>query len=351
MSDSLRRILLGLVVILVTVVAAVVGYWLSGWELLDALYMVIITIFGVGYGEVHPITTPSMKIFTIGVILVGTSAGLYVIGGFIQMITEGEIQRAIGVRRMTREIERLANHIIICGFGRIGQILANELNDAKTAFVVVDSSAERIAEAQEKGYLAMLGNATEESCLLSAGIHHAATLATVLPDDAANVFITLSARNMNPKLTIIARGEHVSTEPKLKQAGANEVVMPASIGAHRMANLIVRPSAVDFLSNSSNSDIFNDELHQIGMHMHEILIAEGTSLDGKTVKDAEIQGQGAFLIVALRQANNTLIANPDQKVVLSANDTLIVLGHSADIPTFVNRYAKKPKLTYRGVRT
>jgi voltage-gated potassium channel len=351
MSDSLRRILLGAAVIFVTVAAAVIGYWFAGWDVLDAFYMVIITIFGVGYGEVHPINTPGMKIFTIGVILVGTSAGLYVIGGFIQMITEGEIQRALGVRRMTREIEKLKNHIIMCGFGRIGQILASELHEAKAPFVVIDTSPERIASAQEKGYLAMLGNATEESCLLLANIHTASTLATVLPDDAANVFITLSARNLNPKLVIIARGEQVSTEPKLKQAGANQVVMPASIGAHRMANLIVRPTTVDFLKNSIHNNIFNEELHQIGMHMHEILIAEGTSLDGKTVRDAEIQGQGAFLIVALRQTNGNILANPNPKNILKANDTLIVLGHSADIPTFINRHATKHKITYRGVRT
>ncbi|MEM8543448.1 MAG: potassium channel family protein, partial [Cyanobacteria bacterium P01_H01_bin.119] len=200
---SSQRIVTGLVSFLLTVIVAVFGYVLAGWTLLDAIYMVVITIFGVGYGEVKPLESPALRVFTILVIVAGAISVAYTISGFVQSITEGEIHRALNLKRMNQEIENLENHVIICGFGRIGQMLAAKLIEERRRFVVIDNDSERITLARDRGYLMYQGNATDETSLQAAQIHRAAALATVLPSDAANVFITLTAREMNSSLMLL----------------------------------------------------------------------------------------------------------------------------------------------------
>ncbi len=341
MYGSFRRIFTGAIFFVITSVVAVVGYTLAGWNLLDAIYMVVITIFGVGYGEVQPVDSPTLKIFTILVIIAGTSAAVYMVGGFIQMVTEGEIKRALGARRVDRDIETLQQHVIICGFGRIGQILARKMTEAKQPFVIVDNNVERMVKVEEMGYLVRIGNATDEAILLSAGIQRARFLATALPDDAANVFITLTARGLNPDLVILARGELPSTEKKLRLAGANHVVLPATIGALRMAHMITHPAALDFLDQNDGRRNLNEQLAQINVQIDELAIATDSPLVSKTISDIEVRGKGTFIVVALRKVDGTTVVEPDQTIVLSAGDTIIVIGHRGDIPQFAQRYALK----------
>lgn len=350
MTSAIRRIVVGSGVIVGTLVAAVFGYWLAGWDLLDAVYMVIITIYGVGYGEVHPIDTPAMKVFTIGVIIVGTSAGFYIVGGFLQMITEGEIQKAIGVRRMGKQIEDLAGHTVICGFGRIGRLLAEGLEDAGKDFVIVDSDPDRVAEAQKLGRLAMPGNATDEETLLEAGIRRADVLATALPEDALNVFITLTARNLNRTIRIIARGEHPSTELKLKQAGADEVVLPTRIGAHRMARLITHPTAFDLLASEGAESVLSDELSQLGLTMTEFRIDPSSPLTGTPVTEIDFSEAAGCVIVALRRASGEVVTTFDAGVSVEADDTMILIGHNDDLPRFERRHVLKQDIQYRGAK-
>ncbi|NEP16766.1 MAG: potassium channel family protein [Leptolyngbya sp. SIO4C1] len=229
MESSLRRIVLGLAFFSLTVISAVGGYILAGWAPLDAIYMVVITIFGVGYGEVKPLESSTLKIFTILVIVAGALSVAYTVSGIVQAIAAGEVHKALNLKRMTQTIANLNAHIIICGYGRIGQLLAERLSASRTAFVVIDSEPSRIAAGQAQGYLMHLGNAADESSLQAVGIHRAKAIATVLPDDAMNVFISLTARELNPRLMILARGELPSTEKKLRLAGANHVVSPTTI--------------------------------------------------------------------------------------------------------------------------
>jgi voltage-gated potassium channel len=349
MHGSFRRIFTGAIFFVITSVVAVVGYTLAGWNLLDAIYMVVITIFGVGYGEVRPVDSPTLKIFTILVIIAGTSAAVYMVGGFIQMVTEGEIKRALGARRVARDIETLQQHVIICGFGRIGQILARKMTEAKQPFVIIDSNVERMVKVEEMGYLVRIGNATDEAILLSAGIQRAKFLATALPDDAANVFITLTARGLNPDLVILARGEIPSTEKKLRLAGADHVVLPAAIGALRMAHMITHPAALDFLDQNDGRRNLNEQLAQINVQIDELAIAIDSPLISKTIGDIEVRGKGTFIVVALRKADGTMLIEPDQTIVLAEGDTIIVIGHRGDIPQFAQRYALK-RQWYRGAQ-
>ena len=220
-----------------TCLVATVGYRLAGWEWIDAIYMVTITIFGVGYGEVNTIDQTWLKMFTIVVIFAGCSSLIYVIGGIVQMLTEGEIERMLDNRVQTREIEQLSDHTIICGYGRVGQMLAAELYSQGESLVVLDRDEGRVRQAIDDGFHAMVGDAVGDDTLQKVGLLRARAFATVLPDDATNVFITLTARDLNASIRIIARAESPCTERKLLRSGATNVVIPAAIGAMRIAQL------------------------------------------------------------------------------------------------------------------
>lgn len=206
---------------------------------MDAVYMVVITIFGVGYGEVQPVEATWLKLFTIGVIFAGCSSLIYVIGGIVQMLTEGEIERMLGTRNRSRELEQLHDHTIICGYGRVGQMLAVELSNHGQSLVVLDNSPDRVQKAIDDGFIGVEGDAIDDDMLIKVGLFRAKTLASVLPNDAANVFITLTARDLCENIRIVARAESPTTERKLLRGGATNVVMPAAIGAIRIAQLAV----------------------------------------------------------------------------------------------------------------
>ncbi len=233
MNVALRRIRWGAILLAVILAASVCGYRLLGRSWLDALYMVVITVATVGFGE-HTDLPPAEQVLTIAVILFGISAWVYTVGGFLQWMTEGELEKALGARRMTSEIHHLQQHVIVCGFGRMGQMLAHDLRCAKQRFVIIENDPQRVILAESLEYLVYSGDATEEDVLTAVGIERAKTLVVALPNDAASVFITLTVRNLNRDLQIIARGEQPSTQKKLVQAGADRVVLPATIGAaHR----------------------------------------------------------------------------------------------------------------------
>lgn len=348
MQTSFQRIVTGFAVFILTVVVAVTGYVIAGWSFLDAIYMVVITIFGVGYGEVQPLESTALKVFTILVIIAGVLSAAYIVSGFVQLITEGEIRRALNLKRMTREIEHLDNHVIICGYGRIGQMVARQLKQMHQAFVVIDTSADRIALARDRGFLMYQGNATDETVLYEAGIQRARALATVLPDDATNVFITLTARELNPNLMIVARGELPSTEKKLRLAGADQVVLPATISANRMAHVIANPAAVDFLSQSGGRAGLDDLLAELDIQLTELQV-EGAMVGG-TISDLEVRGQGTFIIVALKRADGEVLVHPSRDTYLAARDALIVMGHQGDMPSFAQQAALRRQMRYRGAR-
>ncbi len=348
MQTSVKRIQIGLLLFGVTLAASVLGYMAAGWSFMDAFYMVVITIFGVGYGEVRPVNTLLLRVVTIVLILGGTSSAVYAVGGFVQLITEGEIRKAIGARRMTREIEQLKDHILICGYGRMGQILARKLVEDRKPFVIIDNDRDRCTKAEAMSYLVRFGSATDETVLESAGIYQAKALATVLPDDAANVFITLTARSLNPNLIILARGEYPSTEKKMKQAGADQVVSPAAIGALRMAYMITHPAALDFLEQAEGGAKLNELLNQLNMQVDELTIEPRSDLVGMSLGNVAVRGESTFLIVALRRASGEVILSPDRSLFLHEGDTLMVMGRRGDIPKFARSHSLKREIRYRG---
>lgn len=347
-QNSFQRIKTGLTIFSITILVAVLGYIAAGWSPLDAVYMVVITVFGVGYGEVHPLESAGLRIFTILVIIAGALSVAYTVAGFVQLVTEGEIRRALHIRQMTQEIDSLNNHVIVCGYGRMGQMLSRKLKEDRQRFIILDRDTERIDDAQAHGYLVYLGDATDEEALEAVGIGRARVLATVLPSDAANVFISLTARELNPGIMVIARGTLPSSEKKLRLAGADQVVLPATIGALRIAHLISRPNAVNFLAQNDERVSLNELLAEIDVQVNELVVTPESALLKRTIGDVESHSQGTFIIVALKRADGTVIIHPPPPTILNENDVVMVMGHQEDMPNFAQRSTLKAQLRYRG---
>jgi voltage-gated potassium channel len=261
-----------------------------------------------------------------GLIAFGCSGIILITGSFVQLLTEAQITQALGGKRMEKEIAKLKNHTIICGFGRIGRMIASQLQAGGLPFVIVDQAQTRITEARESGWLTLTGEATDEAVLHAAGITRARVLATVLPNDAANVFITLSARNIAPEIQIIARGEVPSTEKKLLQAGANRVVLPAHIGADRIAHLILHPNARELLGGQTKAKVdFEHHLTELGLDMEEIEISPQSPWANRTIADVQKESAGQFLAIAIQRQGVGTEMRPDPKAVLRPGDALVVM--------------------------
>lgn len=305
---------------------AVIAFRITGKGWLDSLYFVVITLSSVGYGEASQFDAYE-QVAVILLIVLGGSTLAYVAGGFLQMMIEGEVDRVLGRRRVTREIARLQGHVIICGYGRTGELVADEMARRRKPFVVLDVSQERVEVACAKGYPALTDNSMEEEALKLAGIDRAESMVTTLPSDAENVFLTLTARNLNPNLQIIARADFESTEKKLLQAGANRVVLPAATGALRMSLMLTRPSTLELLELVGGRLITDVEID-------ELRIPSDSPLVGVSVRDANIRAKFGLLIVGIQRSEGELIFNPDANLCFEATDAVIVMGHLGDIEKF-----------------
>jgi len=312
--------------VLVVMAASTTAYMAAGWSFGDALYMVLLTVYTVGYGEVRPVDTPYLHVVTIATIVLGCTGMIAVTGSLVQVLTFSQVQRLMGETRVKSEIHKLRGHVIVCGYGRIGRMLAEDLATAGADFLILDQDEARLAEARASGYLCWVGDATDEDSLRAVGVAHARVLATVLPSDAANVFITLSARSLNPNLQIIARGEAPSTESKLLQAGANQVVLPAHIGAERIAEMVLFPETTRFIRGSPRMRELDKTLRDLGLEVDVVTDAAGTAFVGRTVGELEARGAGAFFVFQVNRANGEMIARPPADLRIGAGDSLVVVG-------------------------
>jgi len=324
-KKSMHGLYIGALMFLGVVVAGTTAYCLEGWKLSDAIYMVVITVFSVGYEEVEPVSTPMLRAITILIIVAGDASKVYFVGSLIRFITEGEIGKAMEEHRKSRDIETIRDHAIVCGYGRLGQTLARELAAKKFPFLIVDNNAERVALAHTHGYQALVGDAGDEGTLSEAHIERAVVLATVLPNDMVNVFITLTARNMCPHLRIIARAEDPATEKKLKQAGAQEIILPAFVGGMQIANSITHPSLGSVLKDANR--YLKNDLRELGVEIFEHKIAAHGVDDRKTLQHLLHDIEAGGVALAIKKPDGSLIQHPPGTYRVEAEDVVVLLSH------------------------
>ena len=284
--------------------------------------MTIITLATVGYGEVHNLSHQG-QIFTIFLIVFGVGTIAYTIGLMIQFMVEGQLQQIMGRKKVQKKISRLQGHYIICGYGRIGRLICREFVAKPTPFIVVENDPKRCQRLAEDGHLFIEGDATQDEILEQAGIHQAKGLITVVTSDAANVFIILTARGINPKLFIMARAGEEGAEVKLLRAGANKVISPYTIGASRMAQVILRPAVIDFIDIATGSD-------NIKLQMEEIPVVTESHLVGKSLRQSGIRQELQLIVIGIKQ-DEKMFFNPEADTIIKAGHILIALGDYPNI--------------------
>ena len=315
--EAWRRLRFGVAALVGIIVAGTVGYAALGFAWLDALYQTVTTVSTVGFREVHPLSAGGQA-FTIVLILVGVGTALYTFTQVLEVVVEGHVQEVLGRRRMEREIARMAGHVIVCGFGRVGRNLAQYLTGAGEDVVVIETDPERAAAAEGAGNV-VRGDATVDEVLKEAGIERARVLVTALTNDAANLFVTLTARSLSAELFIVARARVESSEAKLTQAGADRVVNPQGIGGARMAAFVLQPHVAEFLDV-----VMHDG--SLEFRLDEVPLPTGSPLAGHSLRDAHIRDSTGALILALRDAGGAFATNPPPETVLEAGQILIAIG-------------------------
>ncbi|WP_306547219.1 TrkA family potassium uptake protein [Desulfobulbus sp.] len=293
------------------------GFWMG-------MYLTVITVFTVGYGDIVPIH-PSGRVFTVFLVISSVSFVMYTFSKITETMIEGELRGLYKRRKMNKQISRLRDHYIVCGFGRIGKEICKILQEHHRPFLVIEKDEEESKSLDELQYMRLEGDAADDDVLQSAGIDRAKGLVSVVASDADNLYITLTARGLNPSLYIMARssgGPGVQT--KLKRAGASKVISPYSIGARRMAHLIVRPTVSDFIDLTMRAG-------ELDLMMEELKVSAASHLNGKNLIESEIRKKYDVIVVAIKRQDGVMLFNPRSETVIMAGDILIVLGANEHI--------------------
>jgi len=325
-----ERLIFVLGMVLVLLSGGTVGYMLiEGWGWHDAFFMTVITLSTVGYGEVRPLTQLGES-FTIILILLGVGGVAYTFSTLADYIVAGELNGFLRRQRMMRDIGKLRNHYIICGYGRVGQQVAQGLRANRYDVVVIDANDERTDEFNDSGIHYVIGDATSDPVLQQAGIEHASGLCTCLPNDATNVFVVLSARTFNANLFIISRGNLPESERKLRIAGANQVINPYTITGHRMAAQLLHPSVVEFLDVIMHTG-------DLELRIEEIHIGQTSAMNGKSLAECNVRGDTGVNVLAIRRDDGRLYTHLPANFTLSVDDTLIGLGTQTQLSLLAQR--------------
>jgi voltage-gated potassium channel len=325
-ANPWRRVRLGLIGMATVVAFGTVGYVVLGMSALDALYQTVTTISTVGFREVEPFDAPE-KWFTMVVILLGVGTALYTFGVLVETLVEGRITDVFGRRRMERRIEELRDHVIVCGWGRVGRTVASFVRGGGDDVVVIENRPDRAGTCP---YSVIAGDATDDSVLRRAGIERARVLVAAIDTDAENLYITLSGRSLNPELFIVARARVEASEPKFTRAGANRVVNPQQIGGARMAAFALQPNVAEFVDV-----VMHDG--SLEFRLEEIAIPERSSLAGVSVRDAHIRDETGALVLALRHGDGHFTTNPSPDTVMEPGQVLIAIGTKVQLNSLAER--------------
>lgn len=289
----------------------------------DSFYMTILTVSTVGYGEVHPLTGPG-RIFASFVIVLGIGTAIYTFTRLGQVVLEGELQGVLGRKRMKNEVAKLKDHYIVCGFGRIGGPVADGLQAEGFPLCVLESDHELEGDLQDSGHLYLIGDATDESVLQSAGLDRAKAVLALLASDADNLFLTITAKELNPSVMVIARASEDKVEPRLKRGGADRVISPYQSACARVLHAAIRPTVVDFLELVTQREFMH-------LNLEEIKVSGHSPLSGRSLAESQIRTQYGVIVVAVEQADGTMEFNPPASHAIHGGDTLVVIGKSSDL--------------------
>ena len=313
----------------VTLLVGVIGFgtfgyhWVDGLPFFDAFYMTLITISTVGFAEIRPLSLGG-RIITIVVIVSGIGLLTYSLGQIAKVFIEGELRTLLGRRKLEKQISGLKDHYIICGYGRIGTIISKELSAENIPFVVIEQDASKIEqlESEHCNYLNL--DATSEDALLRAGIHRAKGIVTAVRSDANNVFIALTAKGLREDIFILSRASDPKNEEKMIRAGATRVVCPYLMGGRRMAQMLRRPTVVDFIDTATMEG-------GLGLRMEEAVVGKGSGLVGKSLMGNRIRQDFGVIVVAIKRASGQMVFNPTPTEILEAGDVIVVIGKKEDL--------------------
>src|SRR5213595_3983830 len=322
---SIRHLKIAISLVLGVLALGIVGYMLiEHFSFIDALFTTVDMMSTVGI-TAHPLSDYG-RLFTIIIIILGVGSLFYTFGVIMEFMIEGHLSQAIGRRIMDRKISTLRNHCIICGFGRVGSRIAGEFAAAHKPFVVIDENEATVQRCIQKGYLALQGNAASDDILREAGIQYAQALLAATDQDANNIYISLSARNLNPNVLIVARANHDETVVKLKQAGANRVLSPYAISGHRMANLALQPNVVEFFDTITKAG-------DVELAVQEVVVPANSPPVGKTLEEAQNILSYRTMLVALKRPSGVM---PGSRLGarIEVGDTVIVVGALEQLATF-----------------
>lgn len=334
-----RRLLYAFSAFAAVLIVGSLGYVaIEGWRIFDGLYMTVITMGGVGYREIHPLSTAG-QIWTMLVIVSGVGALAFAVVTVTDFMVEGHFSGFLEGRRMEKRIAGLSGHHVVAGLGRVGSVVAEEFQAARMPFVVIDISDTALAHARDHGWAWLQGDATEEATLKEAGLERARSLTAALDTDAANVFVTLTARGLAPDLFIVARAATPSAESKLRRSGADRVITPTEIGGRRMAAMVIRPMVVDFLDVVSRGQATELKLEQI-------TLSEGDPYVGSTIGEAHIRSRTGTYVLAVAGSDGAENSNPSPETKLRAGDSLIVLGSEDQLRALADRACSDSGVCY-----
>lgn len=324
-----HRLVYAITAIFIAISFGATGFFLiEGFSILDSIYLATETVTTVGYGDVTPKTSVG-RVFAIFFMLVGGGTVLYALTTLVQSIVQSEVLSLLDDRRKTKEMEKLNNHYIICGAGRVGRRIIRSLEAQKIPFVIIERDAQKVEEWVKTGCFVILSDATSEDTLRRAGVTRAKGLASCLPDDAANVYVVLTARGMNGELHIVARAVEEEAEPKLIRAGANRVVAPTIIGSQSMARALLKPAVADFMDSIV--------AETLDLAFEEVAIEAKSLYIGKMLKDTNISSELDLVIVAIRRKSGEMVFHPAGEIKIIEGDLLIVIGRAESIQKIVQQ--------------
>jgi len=315
---TLFRIRNAIIALGIAIILGTLGFRLiEGWSLVDSFYVTVQTLTTVGYGDLPPRSVAGRG-FAVVVMLIGVGGVALAASTIVQSVVQSEIVSAFGERRQSKRMSKLHGHYIICGSGRVGSHLVRDLQQANTEFVIVENDGQRAAEFSQRGLHVLVGDATLEETLKSAGVERARGLAACLPNDADNVYVVLTSRDLNPSLHIVARAAEEQAEAKLMRAGANHVVAPTIIGGHRMAISLTKPAVGEFFDSITGS--------KIGLSFEQVLVEDGSPLVHQVLRETPIRAELDIVIISIRRANGETVFNPAGDTVIENGDILIAIG-------------------------